>query len=125
MKIARTATPSHRSYQPSLEQLKDEVQDLTERTDRYRDQFTGCLALTTTAGLAAAAGGALSLLSVTQNVGMTVAGLGGMALAAGIGLCLHSNRQYSQSEAERLAVAGELFDARKAHKRERIRELFT
>ena len=112
------------STRATVDELKAEVHELTEQTDRYRDQNLTSLAVTTVAGAATLAGGALTLLQATENLGLGVAAVGGAALIAGIGLCLHTNGKYQRSEAERLAVAGELFEARRDLGREKIRRLF-
>lgn len=121
-----SATPSqnYRSEQ-DVELLKQEVHHLTTQTDRLKDRAALSAAVTTTAGLATLAGGAMSLLPLTESLGLGVAGVAGMALVGGIGLCLHTNSQLKSSESERRAVAGELFETRRAVKQERVRSLFS
>lgn len=109
----------------TVEELKSEVHDLTVQTDRYRDQSITSLAVTTTAGLTALAGGALSMLSTTQSVGLTVAGIAGLVFAGGVGLTWKTNSKLAKSEAQRLATAGELFDTRKSLSRERVRDFLS
>lgn len=119
-----TLKSSSPTYSKSVEQLKEEVHHLTQQTDRLRDESTAALALTTTAGLATLAGGALSFLPATRSVGLTVASIAGLCLAGGIGVAVQTNGKLAQSEAERLAVAGELFDTRRLVSREKMRKLF-
>ncbi len=108
----------------SVERLEESVHDLSAQTNRYRDRATLSLAFTTTAGLATLAGGALSLLSATESMGLGLAGIGGVALVGGIGLCIHSYAKLEASDRERRSVAGELFYSRKALSREKFRQLF-
>ena len=113
-----------RTSSKSVDELKEEVHKLTLHTDQLRDESTLAMAVTTTAGLATAAGGALSLLSATHNLGLSVAGIAGLCLAGGVALSLHTNSKLAKSEVQRLAVASELFDSRRAVSREKLRQLF-
>ena len=111
--------PSSRPFAPlqiprkSAKQLKSEVSDLTEQTDQWRDRLALSVSATATAGLATAFGGALTLLDATHSIGLKTAGFAGAALACGLGLCAYVNARTQASEARRLGLAGELFDARK------------
>lgn len=122
---------SHSTYQPSYDlrpsfrELKDEVHHLTVQTDRFERQNINALAVTTTAGLTAAVGGALSLLEATRSTGLLMGGLGGAALVAGLGLCAHTYAKASRSEKERLAAASALFETRRAMGQQRMRDIFS
>jgi hypothetical protein len=108
-----------------VDELREEVQRLTLQTDRLRDESHIALAGTTTAALATLAGGALSFLSATRDVGLTMAGVAGLCFAGGIGITLRANDRLAHSEAQRLAVAGDLFETRREVSRERLRQIFS
>lgn len=111
--------PSTRPFAPqyrpgrSVPELKSQVSDLTYQTDAWRDRLALSVSATATAGLATAAGAALTWLDATRSLGLRTAGIAGASLVGGLALCAYLNSQAQSSEARRLAVAGELFAARK------------
>ena len=127
MNVSSSQSHYHPSYdlRPSFRELKDEVHHLTLQTDRYEQQNINALAVTTTAGLTAAVGGALTLLETTRSTGLLVGGLGGAAFVVGLGLCAHTYAKASRSEKERLAAASALFETRRAIGRQRIKDMFS
>lgn len=86
-----------------VNELRREVHQLTERTNDLYDQHITALSLASTAAVATAAGGAMTLLPMTRSLGLKVAGVAGLGLAAGIGRGPHlwSSRPLRKPEAGR------------------------